>query len=92
MGRILKLIQIKLTPKALIIAPLWPGQPWFSTLVKMSITQPNTLTSTSGPIEKSHGGIASTLKESHTSTSGLSSVRKQLEQKGISIAASETML
>ena len=52
----------------------------------------NTLTSTSGPIEKSHGGIASTLKKSHTSTSGLSSVRKQLEQKGISIAASGIML
>ena len=52
----------------------------------------NALTSTSGPIKKSHGGIASTHKKPHTSTSGLFSVRKQLEQKGISTAASEIML
>ena len=61
-----------------------------STLVKNNPA--NTFTSTSGPIEKSHGGITSTHKKSHTSLRGLSSVRKQLEQKGISIAASEIML
>jgi len=39
-GRVLKLIKTKFTQHAILIAPLWSGQPWFPTLLKMCIAHP----------------------------------------------------
>ena len=39
-GRILKILKERQTPKAIVIAPLWPGQPWFSVLLTMIISEP----------------------------------------------------
>ena len=40
MGRVLKILINQETPKALLIAPLWPGQPWFPILLSMLIAEP----------------------------------------------------
>ena len=43
-GRVLKEeVQTQSVSKALLIAPLWPGQPWFPTLLKMVIATPRLL-------------------------------------------------
>ena len=40
LGRVLKLLQVQETPKALIVAPLWPGQPWYPVLLQMVVANP----------------------------------------------------
>ena len=40
LGKVLKLLHTQRTQKVLLIAPLWPGQPWFPTLIQMCIVHP----------------------------------------------------
>ena len=68
----------------LIITPAWPGQLWFSRLLKIICKKPTTFTSTQGATVRSCRKVESTLNTEFTATSGLDNLRQNLLAEGIS--------